>query len=65
MVEQDVVSIKLLRKRNDWRIELYSIGTSVTFESIGLTLTVEEIYDRVDNDEISEHRLKQQRNTDT
>jgi Uma2 family endonuclease len=65
MVEQDVVSIKLLRKRNDWRIELYSIGTSVTFESIGLTLTVEEIYDRVDNDEISEHRLKQPRNTDT
>lgn len=60
MVEQDVVSIKLLRKRNDWRIELYSIGTSVTFESIGLTLTVEEIYDRVDNDEISEYRQKQQ-----
>ena len=56
MVEQDVVSVKLLRKSKDWRIELYTFGASFTLESIGLTLTVEEIYDRVDNDDINEYR---------
>lgn len=56
LVEQDVVSIEVLRKSNEWRTEYYSLGDSITFEAIELTLTVEEIYDRVDNREINEFR---------
>ena len=59
LVEQDVALIQVLRKRNDWRVEYFTLGTSATFESIGLTLTALEIYDRVDNREINEFRQEQ------
>jgi hypothetical protein len=32
----------------------YYLGDELTFESIGLTLTVEEIYQRVKNEEMTE-----------
>ncbi|WP_342665867.1 Uma2 family endonuclease [Methylomicrobium lacus] len=56
LIEQDIVSVEVLRKSNNWRTEYYSLDDSVTFESIGLTLTVEEIYDRVDNPDINEFK---------
>jgi len=59
LIEQDVVSVEVLRKSNDWRTEYYSLGDMVLFESIGLTLTALEIYDRVDNREINEFRQEQ------
>jgi Uma2 family endonuclease len=56
LIEQDFVQVQVLRKRTDWKYEFYFLGDSITFESIDLTLTVEEIYDRVNNDEINEFR---------
>lgn len=56
LIEQDIVSVQVLRKSNHWRSDYYFLGDSVTFESIGLTLTVEEIYDRVDNADMNEFR---------
>ena len=57
LIEQDIVSVEVLRKSNNWRTEYYSLGDFVTFESISLTLAVEEIYDRVDNPDMNEFRL--------
>jgi len=56
LIEQDIVSVEVLRKSNNWRTEYYSLGDFVPFESIGLTLAVEEIYDRVDNPDMNEFR---------
>lgn len=56
LIEQDVVSIQVFRKNNDWKPSFYCMGDSVTFESISLILTVEEIYDRVANKELEEFR---------
>jgi Uma2 family endonuclease len=56
LIEQDFVSVQTLRKSNHWRPEYFFLGDAVTFESIGLTLTVEEIYDRVDNQDMNEFR---------
>lgn len=56
LIEQDIVSVQVLRKSNHWRSDYYFLGDSVTFESIGLTLTVEDIYDRVDNADMNEFR---------
>jgi Uma2 family endonuclease len=61
LIEQDVVSIEVLRRNNDWRPEYFYLGDSVTFDPIQLTLTVEEIYDRVDNGDMNEFR--QQKNS--
>jgi Uma2 family endonuclease len=56
LIEQDFVSVQVLRKSNHWQSEYFYLGAKVTFESIGLTLTVVEIYDRVDNADMNEFR---------
>ena len=58
LIEQDIVSVQVLRKSNDWKTEYYYLGDTVTFSSIGLKLAVEEIYDRVENGEMIEFRLQ-------
>lgn len=62
LIEQDIVSVQVLRKSTDWKTEYYSLGDTVTFTSVGLTLAVEEMYERVDNHEMNEFR--QQESTD-
>ncbi len=56
LIEPDIVSVQVLRRSNNWLSEYYFLGDSVTFESIGLTLPVEDIYDRVDNTDMNEFR---------
>ena len=58
LIEQDFVSIQVLRRDKHWLPEYYFLGDEVTFTAIGLTLTVEEIYDRVDNSDMVEYRQK-------
>ncbi|MDO9105151.1 MAG: Uma2 family endonuclease [Methylovulum sp.] len=60
LVEQDVVAMQIFRKNNDWKADYYCLGDSVMFESIGLTLTVEDIYERIDNRDMNEFRQAQQ-----
>ncbi len=52
LIEQDFVDVEVCRKYEGWVSNHYFLGDTVTFESIGLTLAVEEIYHRVDNDEM-------------
>ena len=54
LIEQQIVSVQVLRRSNHWKPEYFYLGDQVTFESIGLTLPVEEIYDRVDNEDMHE-----------
>ncbi len=54
LIEQDFVDVEVFRKSNDWRSDHYFLGDDITFESIGLTLSVEEIYERVDNEDMTE-----------
>lgn len=56
LIEPDIVSVQVLRRSNHWLSEYYFLGDAVKFESIGLTLNVEDIYDRVDNTDINEFR---------
>ena len=61
LVEQSSVKIEVQRRRTHWSIEKYFLGDSITFESIGLTIAVEELYDRVDNEEMTEWLLQKAR----
>lgn len=47
IVEQDRMQIDIFRRNDDWQGTRYQSGDKVTFESIGLTLPIEEIYYRV------------------
>jgi len=59
MVEQDSVCVQMLRKSRHWQPEYYYLGDTVMFESIGLSLPVEDIYDRVDNEDMRVFREMQ------
>jgi Uma2 family endonuclease len=52
LIEQDIVDVELCRRSRGWVSEHFFLGDEVRFESIGLTLSVEEIYARVDNDDV-------------
>ena len=49
MIEQDKVEIEICRKSENWQPTHYFLGEDITFESIALTFSVHEIYQRVDN----------------
>ena len=54
IVEQDVVDITVYRKSDDWHSKHYFLGDEIHFESIDLILSVEDIYDRVQNEDVIE-----------
>ena len=54
LIEQDIVDIEVIRRSEDWFSKHYYLGDEVHFKSINLTLTVEEIYHRVQNEEMLE-----------
>lgn len=58
LIEQDSVEIEILRRKTGWQPEYYFLGDRLSFESIALILTVEEIYDRVKNTDITEWLTK-------
>jgi Uma2 family endonuclease len=52
IIEQDIVDVEVCRKSDNWVSSHYFMGDEVTFESVGLLLSVEDIYFRVDNDDV-------------
>jgi len=54
LIEQDFVDIEVVRRSEGWQPRHYFLGDQVNFESINLTLPVEEIYSRVKNEDMLE-----------
>jgi len=54
LIEQDFVDIQVIRRNEGWLPKHYFLGDQITFESIDLTLAVEEIYHRVQNEDMLE-----------
>lgn len=54
LIEQDKAEIQILRRTQGWQPNYYFLGDEVTFESVGLTVSVEEIYDRIQNEDVRE-----------
>ena len=54
LIEQDIVDIEVIRRSEGWISKHYYLGDEVTFESIDLSLSVEEIYQRVNNEDMLE-----------
>ncbi|MEO5378265.1 MAG: Uma2 family endonuclease [Magnetococcus sp. DMHC-6] len=60
MVSQEIVRVMVFRRIGGiWESKIYALGDSIYFESIGQTLTVEEIYHRVDNEEMRVYQQMQ------
>ena len=58
LIEQDFVDIEVLRRKDGWVPHHYFLGDEVTFESIDLNMPVEEVYERVKNQDMTEFLAK-------
>ena len=47
LIEQDIPSVEMYRRRAGWQLEQFGPGAAVTFESIGQTMTLDQIYRRI------------------
>lgn len=70
LIEQDIVDVEVIRRATGWLSEHYFLGDELTLSSINLTLSVEDIYERVQNGDVSEwlenkEKLQQQVNANT
>jgi len=54
LIEQDFVDVEVLRRSDQWVSRHYFLGDEVTFESIGLSMPVAEVYHRVQNEDMTE-----------
>lgn len=54
LIEQDFVEIEVLRRSQNWQPSYYYLGDMVVFESVGLSLAVLEIYQRVLNRDMAD-----------
>jgi Uma2 family endonuclease len=52
LIEQDFVDVEVCRRRESWASSHYFLGDSVLFESVGMNMSVEDIYARVDNEDV-------------
>ena len=54
LIEQDFFNVEVMRKSAHWQASFYALGDEVHFESIGLTLSVADMYDRVKIKDLAE-----------
>ena len=53
VIEQDICRIEVFRKGNNWNPVSYFLGDDINFESIDVTLSVEDIYYQVINNDMA------------
>ena len=62
LIEQDAAEVEICRRNNHWQPEYYFLGDTAYFASIELSISVEEIYARVENQDMADYlKLKQQK----
>ncbi len=52
LIEQDFAEIEVQRKSENWRPCFYTLGDTVVLQSVDAAFAVEDIYQRVDNDDM-------------
>ncbi len=55
LLEQDIVDIEVVRRSQGWQSKHYYLGDEFILDSIGITLTVEDLYHRVKNNDVIEY----------
>jgi Uma2 family endonuclease len=52
LIEQDFVDVEVCCRKNGWLSQHYFLGDEFTLDSIGINLSVEDIYRRVQNEDV-------------
>ena len=53
LIEQDKCEVEVFRRSQSWASSYYFLGDEIHFESVGVSLSVEDIYDTIENDDVS------------
>ena len=62
LIEQDFVDVEVCRRMSGWLSQHYFLGDEFVLDSVGITLSVEDIYRRVQNEDVLTY-LQQQAET--
>lgn len=60
LIEQDKGEIQLFSRAHHWQSFYYYLGDRVSFESLGISVAVEDIYERVDNEDVLSYLQQKQ-----
>ena len=60
LVEQDICQVQVFRRKKHWQSTHYFPGDEITFDSIGVTISVEDIYYQIDNEEMIQYFQEKQ-----
>ncbi|MCK9636837.1 Uma2 family endonuclease [Methylobacter sp. Wu8] len=52
LIEQDKGEIQVFSRSQNWQSSYYYLGDSITFHSLGITISVEDIYYQVNNEDV-------------
>lgn len=52
LIEQDKGEIQVFSRSQNWQSFYYYLGDSITFHSLGITISVEDIYYQVNNEDV-------------
>ena len=55
LIEQDFVDVEVCRRSEGWQSKHYFLGGEFTLVSIGLTIKIEDLYQRVKNEDVSDY----------
>ena len=61
VIEQDICRIEVFRKNDNWNPTSYFLGDEIIFESINTTISVEDIYYQVTNDDMAKFLTEQEK----
>jgi len=53
LIEQNFSEIQVFSRQNHWQSSYYYLGDSITFASLNVTVSVEDIYYQVNNDDVT------------
>ena len=52
LIEQDFAEVEVSRRTNHWQSEFFYLGDDIHLAAVDLTVTVESLYARVDNEDV-------------
>ena len=56
LIEQDIAAVTVYRRSDNWQPSYYYLGQELVLESIGVTVSVADLYERVENGDMVKWR---------
>lgn len=60
LIETDHVEIEVFRRSADWLPAHYFLGDNISFDSVGLSVAVADLYHRINNEDMQDYLQQQQ-----